>query len=94
MGVFDPKLPKNELPKFKLPKGVQWVPLTLTFGRDGTMYVTELLNGHRLLIFGPDGTFKRSVGTAAIVLVPDKSSYCLPVPERHDDHRQRALRGR
>ena len=32
-GVFDPKLPKSELPKFKLPKGVQWAPSTLTFGQ-------------------------------------------------------------
>jgi len=80
MGVFDPKLPKGELPKFKLPKGVQWVPLTLTFGKDGTLYVVDLLNGHRLLIFGPDGTFKKSVGTAAIVLVPDESPTAFQFP--------------
>jgi len=80
MGVFDPKLPKSELPKFKLPKGVQWVPLTLTFGKDGTLYVTELLNGHRLLVFGPDGEFKRSTGTAAIVLIPDEGPNAFQFP--------------
>lgn len=80
VGIFDPKLPKSELPKFELPKGVQWVPLTLTFGKDGTLYVIDLLNGHRLLIFGPDGTFKKSVGTAAIALVPDQGEGSFQFP--------------
>lgn len=64
--VFDPKLPKNQLPKFKT-NGEQWEPLALAFASDGTMYATDILNGHRLLIFGPDGKFKRSVGTAGLV---------------------------
>jgi sugar lactone lactonase YvrE len=67
--VFDPKLPANQLPKFAT-GGVQWDPVTLTFGPDGTMYVAEILNGHRLLIFSPNGTFKRSVGDAGMVADP------------------------
>jgi len=63
---FDPKLPAEELPKFET-NGVQWAPVALDFGKDGTLYVTEILNGHRLLVFGPDGKFKTSVGTAGIV---------------------------
>ena len=63
---FDPKLPEAELPDFET-NGVQWAPVALAFGKDGTMYVTEILNGHRMLIFAPDGTFKDSVGTAGVV---------------------------
>ncbi len=63
---FDPKLPPDQLPTFKT-GGVQWAPLALAFAPDGTLYVTEILNGHRLLIFSPDGTFKKSIGTAGLV---------------------------
>ena len=63
---FNPKLPKKQLPKFST-GGVQWAPLAMAFAPDGTLYVTEILNGHRLLIFGPDGAFKRSIGTAGLV---------------------------
>jgi len=63
---FNPKLPKNQLPKFKT-GNVQWAPLAMAFAPDGSLYVTEILNGHRLLIFSPDGTFKRSIGTAGLV---------------------------
>ena len=66
VGDFDPKLPKDQLPKFET-EGVQWAPVAIAFGADGTLYVTEILNGHRLLIFGPDGKFKKSVGTVGIV---------------------------
>jgi len=66
LGDFNPNLPKNQLPKFKT-NGVQWAPVALAFAPDGTLYVTEILNGHRLLIFGPDGTFKKSVGNVGIV---------------------------
>lgn len=61
--VFDPKLPKDQLPKFDT-KGDQWVPVALDFAPDGSMYVIELLNGHRVLQFGPDGTFVRAIGTS------------------------------
>jgi hypothetical protein len=65
VGVFDPKLPKAQLPRFNT-QGDQWVPIALDFAPDGTLYVIELLNGHRMLIFGPDGTFRRSVGHAGL----------------------------
>jgi DNA-binding beta-propeller fold protein YncE len=65
VGVFNPHLPKDQLPKFDT-QGAQWAPVALDFAPDGTMYVVEILNGHRLLIFGPDGTFKRSVGQAGM----------------------------
>ncbi|MDO8964657.1 MAG: hypothetical protein Q7W30_09235 [Coriobacteriia bacterium] len=63
--TFDPALPKSELPKFDVGTD-QWVPVAIGFAPDGTMYVTELLNGHRMLIFGPDGKFRRSVGTIGL----------------------------
>lgn len=60
---FNPRMPKDELPpKEARIKGVQWNPLTLDFAPDGTMYVLDVYHGHRLLIFGPDGKFKRGVG--------------------------------
>jgi DNA-binding beta-propeller fold protein YncE/predicted nucleic acid-binding protein len=66
LGDFNPNLPKSELPTFKT-GGVQWQPIAMAFAPDGTMYVTELLNGHRFLIFGPDGKFKKSFGYAGLV---------------------------
>ena len=66
LGEFNPHLPKAQLPAFKT-GGVQWAPVAITFAPDGTMYVTEILNGHRLLIFSPDGTFQKSVGNVGIV---------------------------
>lgn len=79
-GVFDPKLPKDELPKFKVPEGIQWAPLMLAFGPDGTLFATEILNGHRLVIFNPDGSFKKSVGTAGIVSLPDQAPTFFQFP--------------
>ena len=69
LGEFDPKLPKAQRPKIKT-DGVKWVPVAIAFADDGTMYVTEMLKGHRLLIFAPDGSFKRSVGDLGVVTDP------------------------
>jgi len=66
VGVFDPKLPEAELPSVDTP-GYHGIPIRLGFGPDGTMYVLEMLDGHRMLIFGPDGAFRRSVGRSGIV---------------------------
>jgi len=79
VGEFDPKLPKDQLPKFDA-KGIQWAPVALDFAPDGTLYVTEILNGHRLLIFAPDGTFKRSIGTAGIVTNPKVAPLAFQFP--------------
>lgn len=65
-GTFDPKLPASELPKFDT-HGDQWIPIDVGFAPDGTMYVLEMLDGHRMLIFGPNGAFRRSVGKSGIV---------------------------
>ena len=61
LGEFNPNLPPEQLPEFAT-GGIQWAPVALAFAPDGTLYVTEILKGHRFLIFGPDGKFKRSVG--------------------------------
>jgi len=66
LGEFKPNLPKEQLPTFQT-GGVEWAPVALAFAPDGTLYVTEILNGHRFLIFGPDGKFKKSVGNLGLV---------------------------
>lgn len=76
---FDPKLPKSELPSFDS-AGVQWAPVAIAFHADGTMYVTEILNGHRLLVFSPDGKFKKSVGTVGIVIDAKKGPEVFQFP--------------
>jgi hypothetical protein len=40
--------------------------VALDFAPDGSMYVLELLNGHRLLTFDPSGTFVRSLGAGGM----------------------------
>lgn len=65
VGEFDPNLPEDQLPTFPT-GGVPWVPLAIAFDADGTMYVTDLLKGHRVLAFGPDGAFMWSSGTTGI----------------------------
>jgi DNA-binding beta-propeller fold protein YncE len=52
------------------PKGKlvgQWAPLGLTFSPGGDLYVTDVEGRtpktHRVLVFGPDGTLLRSLGT-------------------------------
>jgi DNA-binding beta-propeller fold protein YncE len=69
LGAFDPKLPKEQLPKFDT-KGDQWVPIALDFAPDGSMYVLEYLNGHRVVTFGPDGKFLISIGGTGVATKP------------------------
>lgn len=59
---FNPNLPKNELPKGFDTKGDVWAPVAIGFDSDGTMGVTEVLNGHRFILFKPDGTFLAAAG--------------------------------
>lgn len=63
LGIFAPKLPKAERPTYT---DIEWAPIAMAFAPDGTFYVTELLKGHRLLIFSPDGKFQKSVGDAGM----------------------------
>lgn len=64
VGVFDPNLPKAELPAFKATS--PWIPVALGFAPDGRMYVTDILKDQRMLLFAADGTFIRSVGTMGV----------------------------
>jgi hypothetical protein len=66
VGEFKPNLPKDQQVKFKT-GGAQWAPVAVAFALDGTMYATEILNGHRLLIFSPEGKFLKSVGNVGMV---------------------------
>jgi DNA-binding beta-propeller fold protein YncE len=79
LGEFDPQLPESELPTFET-QGYQWAPVAVEFGDDGTLYVTEILKGHRLMIFSPDGEFVRSVGTAGVVTVADEAPMVFQFP--------------
>jgi DNA-binding beta-propeller fold protein YncE len=67
LGDFNPNLPKSQLPTFQT-RGVEWAPVALAFAPDGTLFVTDVLKAHRLLIFNPDGTFRRSVGDTGMVV--------------------------
>lgn len=64
VGVFDPNLPKSEQPSFE--STTEWIPIALTFAPDGAMYVTDILKDQRMLIFAPDGSFTKSVGTMGV----------------------------
>lgn len=66
---FKPNLPKKERPAFET-NGIQWMPIAIGFAPDGTLYVSDILKGHRLLVFGPDGKFQKSVGIAGMVNKP------------------------
>lgn len=79
VGEFDPKLPAEQLADVKTP-GIQWAPVALDFAPDGSLYVTEIVKGHRLLIFDPDGKFKKSVGTAGIVTDPKVAPEAFQFP--------------
>lgn len=79
VGQFDPRLPKDQLPTFET-GGVQWAPVAIAFAPDGTMYVTEILNGHRLLIFDPAGNFVKSIGTAGTVLEAEQGPEVFQFP--------------
>lgn len=66
---FKPNLPKKEQPDFET-NGIAWMPVALGFGPDGTMYVSEVLKGHRILKFDPQGKFQTATGIAGIVTTP------------------------
>ncbi len=88
VGMFDPKLPKSELPKFDT-KGDQWVPVALDFAPDGSMYVLEYLNGHRMLTFDPSGKFVRSVGNAGMAPRPTEGPGVFSFPNSVKVHKDR-----
>jgi DNA-binding beta-propeller fold protein YncE len=77
--TFNPKLPKAQLPKFETGK-IQWAPVALAFAPDGTLYVTEILNGHRLLEFDPTGKFVKSTGSVGIVEKADAAPDAFQFP--------------
>jgi sugar lactone lactonase YvrE len=71
VGEFDPNLPEDQLPTFET-QGYQWAPLALAFGEDGTFYVIDILKGHRLLVFSPEGEFLKSTGTAGTATLAEE----------------------
>lgn len=64
---FEPNLPESELAQNFERGDVEWAPVAIAFDDDGTMYVTEILNGHQWLIFDPDGSFVKSIGNTGLV---------------------------
>lgn len=79
VGDFDPKLPADQLPDFET-QGYQWAPVSVAFADDGTMYATEILNGHRLLVFSPSGTFEKSTGTVGMVTDAEQGTDAFQFP--------------
>ena len=79
VSVFNPNLPKDQVPAVPT-KGVTWMPIALGFGPDGSLYVTELFKGHRIVKFGPDGKFVASVGIQGQVNKPQESPEFFSFP--------------
>jgi len=63
---FEPNIPEEVLAPFATEE-TPWVPVALAFAPDGTLYVTDILTGHRLLIFDAEGKFKKTTGTVGLV---------------------------
>ena len=57
-GVFDPKLPMGVA---TTGTATPWKPLAAAFAEDGTLYVTDTSRQHRVLVFGPDGSYRRAL---------------------------------
>ena len=55
-GAFDPKLPQGIA---ATGTAGPWRPLAAAFAPDGTLYVTDVAGEHRVLVFAPDGAFRR-----------------------------------
>ena len=55
--------------------GGKWAPLGLAFGRDGSLYATDIRGltpkTHRVQVFGPDGTLLRSMGAPGQLNFPN-----------------------
>jgi len=55
--------------------GGKWNPLGLAFAPDGTLYATDVrgltAKTHRVVVFGPDGTLKRSMGAPGQLNFPN-----------------------
>jgi DNA-binding beta-propeller fold protein YncE len=79
LGDFNPNLPKSELPTFNS-QGNQWAPVALAFAPDGSLYVTDILKAHRLLIFNAAGQFVRSVGDTGQVVDATKDPGVFEFP--------------
>ncbi len=79
LGEFKPNLPKKQLPKVII-DNIPWAPIALDFAEDGTLYVTEVLKGHRLLTFAPDGTFQNSIGDVGVVPDPTQDPSVFQFP--------------
>lgn len=64
---FEPNIPESELAQNFERGDVEWAPVAIAFAEDGTMYVTEILNGHRWVIFDKDGKFVKAIGNTGLV---------------------------
>jgi len=55
--------------------GATWAPMALTFGTDGSLYVTDIrglaAKTHRVVTFSPDGTVMRSMGAPGQLTYPN-----------------------
>jgi DNA-binding beta-propeller fold protein YncE len=55
--------------------GGKWAPMAMAFGKDGSLYVTDVrgldAKAHRVLHFGPDGTLVRSMGAPGQLTYPN-----------------------
>ncbi len=58
----------------------RWLPIALTVDEDDNVYVTDILQDHRVLVFAPDGTLKVKFGVVGEVakLTEDPGKFAFP----------------
>lgn len=73
-GKFIKEFAPNNDPNFR------WLPIALTFDKDDNLYVTDILQDHRVLVFRPDGSLKLSFGVVGQVakLTQDPGKFAFP----------------
>lgn len=68
IGPFEPRLPSREATD--RPSAIEWAPVALDFASDGSLFVTDVLDVHRVLKLAPAGVLLRSVGSTTTVEGP------------------------
>lgn len=77
VGAFDPRTSAETTGG---PSRIDWAPVALDFSADGSLFVTDLLENHRVLKFAPAGILQRSVGGTETAEGPGSSPGTFAFP--------------